>query len=110
MSRGFDDLHDDAHRNGDSAPHQDAEVEPADADVAPIAAAANVPDGDRASAPVEQPQPAAPVKPMSPTPIGIERPLDLPEREIDPDVLAAAMAELDAELGMGRDRRPQATD
>jgi len=118
VSRGFDDLHDDAHPNGDSAPQENDEVEPAEADadvdvdaeVAPVAATAKVLDGDGASAPVEPPRPAAPVKPMSSTPIGIERPLDLPEREIDPDVLAAAMAELDAELGMGRDRRPHPTD
>ena len=57
-----------------------------------------------------QPQPAAAVKPMSPTPIGIERPMELPDRDIDPELLAAAIAELDAELQLGRDRKPQASD
>jgi hypothetical protein len=37
---------------------------------------------------------------VSPTPTGIERPLQLSNREIDPAILAAAMAELDAELGL----------
>src|SRR4029079_9007351 len=46
VSRGFDDLHDDAHPNGDSASQENDGVEPAevdvggdaDADVAPVAA------------------------------------------------------------------------
>ena len=63
-----------------------------------------------ASIAAKEPQPAAVVKPMSPTPIGIERPMELPDRDIDPELLAAAIAELDAELQLGRDRKPQASD
>jgi hypothetical protein len=112
---GFDDLHDDAH-----VPHEtDAEGEapaaarPAtdacevggeqqepDASVATEASNSNGEAGDR---PVSR-------RPTSPTPLGIDRPMELPEREIDPEILAAAMAELDAELRLGRDGKPQSPD
>jgi hypothetical protein len=94
---GFDDLHDDAHANGDAPPRVD---EPVDA---PAAVAV-------ADAEAKQVQPAASLSPVAPTPIGIERPMDLPDNDIDPEVLAAAMAELDAELRLGRDSKPHTTD
>jgi hypothetical protein len=94
---GFDDLHDDAHANGDAPPRVD---EPVDAP-----AAVAVPDAE-----AKQVQPAASLSPVAPTPIGIERPMDLPDSDIDPEVLAAAIAELDAELRLGRDSKPQASD
>ena len=122
---GFDDLHDAAHANGDQ-PARQAEVEPVAATVpssaegaseveppaeradteAPEVASA---DGDGEHEAVEPVQPAPPLKPVSPTPIGIERP-DLPDRDIDPDVMAAAIAELDAELQLGRERRSLTPD
>jgi hypothetical protein len=99
---GFDDLHDDAHANGESAHHLDQPLETvtADADV----------ESNGAPSLATDTQTAASVKPVSATPIGIERPMDLPEREIDPEVLAAAIAELDAELRLGGDRKPQTSD
>ena len=106
---GFADLHDDVHANGDSSPRVDApddapdEVGVAEAEVAG-------PDANRAPTPAKHVQPAASLSPVSPTPIGIERPMDLPESDIDPDVLAAAIAELDAELRLGRDSKPQTPD
>jgi hypothetical protein len=119
---GFEDLHDAAHTNGGQSSH---DVEPAapeapvDSDKSPDApvpaAVANVvvaPPGDDSldAEPAAEPaQPAPPIKPISPTPVGIERP-DLPERDIDPDVMAAAIAELDAELRLGRERRPETPD
>ena len=87
---GFDDLHDDAHANGASSPHVE---EPVDAE-----------------AEAKQVQPAASVSPVAPTPIGIDRPMDLPDSDIDPELLAAAVAELDAELRLGRDSKPQTSD
>jgi hypothetical protein len=106
---GFDDLHDDAHANGDVPPRVD---EPVDAAAAVGVAEAEVaaPDTNRAPTPAKQVQPAASLSPMAPTPIGIERPLDLPDSDIDPEVLAAAIAELDAELRLGRESKPQASD
>jgi hypothetical protein len=122
---GFDDLHDEAHVNGDQpAPA----VEPAavganvlTSDDSPVEAVAkteqptpdvaevSVVDGNGEQEAAEPPKPAPVIKPVSPTPIGIERP-ELPEREIDPDVMAAALAELDAELQLGRERRSQTPD
>ncbi len=54
----------------------------------------------------EAPEEPLPARPSSATPIGIERPTsdDLPERELDPELMAAAMAELDAELSRRPDR------
>jgi len=94
---GFDDLHDDAHANGASSPHVE---EPVDAPAAVGAAEAEA----------KQVQPAASVSPVAPTPIGIDRPMDLPDSDIDPELLAAAVAELDAELRLGRDSKPQTSD
>jgi hypothetical protein len=109
---GFDDLHEDAHTNGDSPPQPDEPAEPVesvvDSDV-PAAQSAK-PDVNGAHDPAKTAQPAAAVKPVSPTPTGIERPLELPDRDIDPELLAAAIAELDAELQLGRDRTPPASD
>lgn len=53
-----------------------------------------------------------PTRPTSPTPIGTVRPsLDgLPDRDIDPDLLAAAMAELDAELRRAGERNQQSPE
>jgi hypothetical protein len=108
-ARGFEDLHDDAHPNGAST-DADADAE-GDAEVV-LAAPATVDSGSANGAPlaVETPQAPAQLKPVSPTPIGIERPLDLPERDIDPELMAAALAELDAELQSGRQQRSQAPD
>ena len=116
-AKGFEDLHDDAHRNGDGS-HPAEVVTPAEAEVEADGDEPADVDVDGEPAPTDAepaksngtPQPPGPIKPMSPTPIGIERPLDLPEREIDPDVLAAAIAELDAELQSGREKRSQAPD
>jgi hypothetical protein len=94
---GFDDLHDDAHVNGDAPARVD---EPVDAP-----AAVNVADAEAKPA-----KPAASLSPVAQTPIGIERPMDLPDSDIDPEVLAAAIAELDAELRLGRDSKPQTSD
>jgi hypothetical protein len=113
---GFDDLHDDAHAPGVAEPEQgeqapveadaQAEVEPSSDDDAPDSAGpapvANT-NGEAGQQPIFR-------RPTSPTPLGIERPMDLPEREIDPEVLAAAMAELDAELRLGRDGKPESPD
>ena len=68
------------------------EVEQVDADVV----------GEADAAPAEP----LPARPSSATPIGIDRPEsdDLPERELDPELMAAAMAELDAELSRRPDR------
>jgi hypothetical protein len=96
---GFDDLHDDAHANGDAPPRVD---EPVDAPAAVGVAEADVS--------AKHPRPAASLSPVAPTPIGIERPMDLPDHDIDPEVLAAAIAELDAELRLGRDSKPQTPD
>lgn len=83
---GFDDLHDDV---GDPA---------------------SVPgsDGDLRDEPVpgELPPPAGPrMSSEPPTPQQIVRPTldDLPDHEVDPELLAAAMAELDAELSHDSD-------
>jgi len=106
---GFDDLHDDVHANGHTSPRIDA---PVDAPVEAEAAATEAPptDANGAPAPAKQVQPAVSLAPVSPTPIGIERPMDLPDSDIDPEVLAAAIAELDAELRIGRDGEPQTPD
>jgi hypothetical protein len=100
---GFADLHDDAHRVGEASPEAVTPVEVP-------AAESTEPVGNGTPIAAKEPQPAAAVKPVSPTPIGIERPMDLPERDIDPELLAAAIAELDAELRLGRDRKPQTSD
>ena len=91
---GFDDLHEGAHADGTG--HDD--------EAAP-------------SLPPPEPSPFAPPqaaddtlappsgRPLgSPTPPQLDRPLvdDLPDVEIDDDALAAAMAEIDAELAEGR--------
>jgi hypothetical protein len=121
---GFDDLHDDAHQAhgapAENVPSHDAPVDAASADDASAGVEADAPnDGDEqeaAGAPHamdgngdagERP---ASRRPTSPTPLGIERPMELPEREIDPEILAAAMAELDAELRRARDTKPQSSD
>jgi hypothetical protein len=114
---GFDDLHDDAAApviNG-AAVKSEVLAEPVDADSsaeeAPDEAAAGQPaaeqpaavsgNGDGASS-ANAPRPL-----VSPTPTGIERPLQLPDREIDPAILAAAVAELEAELGLRVDPPPR---
>jgi hypothetical protein len=119
---GFDDLHDIEPGAPDTTPDttpDEVAIEDVadDADDADDAKA--VADDDHARA-IGAPQaasgngepdehPALP-KPPSPTPLGIERPMDLPERDIDPEIMAAAMAELDAELRLGRDPKPQSSD
>ncbi|HEX6657569.1 MAG TPA: hypothetical protein VF065_05770 [Ilumatobacter sp.] len=107
---GFADLHDDAHRDGEPSPEAvappAADEVPAQLEV-PVESTEPVANGMSIAA---KPRPAAAVKPVSPTPIGIERPMELPDRDIDPELLAAAIAELDAELQLGRDRKPQASD
>jgi hypothetical protein len=115
---GFDDLHDDAHQPHATANAPAAETraeaeadQPSDADQpneGDDQEAAEVPqatsnNGEAGERPVAR-------RPTSPTPLGIERPMDLPERDIDPEILAAAMAELDAELRLGRDTKPQSSD
>lgn len=109
---GFADLHDDAHRDGDPSPEAVAPPAAAEvpAQVEVPAVESDEPVANGASIAAKEPQPAAVVKPMSPTPIGIERPMELPDRDIDPELLAAAIAELDAELQLGRDHKPQASD
>jgi hypothetical protein len=108
---GFADLHDDAHRDAERSPEVVAPLAaddvPAHAD-APAESAEPVVNGTSIAA--KEPQPVVAVKPVSPTPIGIERPMELPDRDIDPELLAAAIAELDAELQIGRDRKPPAAD
>jgi hypothetical protein len=104
---GFDDLHDHVPEPAvvDGAVTE-ADTEPETVDDAgtvsePVAAdngdVAEGTPGEPAATEVEADRP-------SQTPIGIERPDDLPEREIDPALLAAAIAELDAELGTRTDR------
>ena len=106
---GFDDLHDDVHANGHPSPRVDESIDaPAEVDVA--ATEAPTPDVNGAPAAAKQVQPVVSLTPVAPTPIGIERPMDLPESDIDPEVLAAAIAELDAELRLGRDSKPQTPD
>jgi hypothetical protein len=102
---GFDDLHD---RGPEpvvvdvSAP--DGETVTLD-DAEPISEPLASDGGDVAEGPPDEPAPIeASVDRPSQTPIGIERPGDLPEREIDPALLAAAIAELDAELAARPDR------
>jgi hypothetical protein len=96
---GFDDLHDHAPEpvvvDAVASDGEPVTVDDADAASEPLVPDDVDPSGD---APVE----SVPVEPdsdrPSQTPIGIDRPDDLPEREIDPALLAAAIAELDAEL------------
>lgn len=113
---GFDDLHEDSRPDGQSSSPElesvPAELPGTVPDAVPDPEAAEVASGERNGTPEPsaEPEPAPVVKPMSPTPIGIERPMDLPDGDIDPDVMAAALAELDAELQLGRDRRSQASD
>jgi hypothetical protein len=113
---GFDDLHDDAHPSRESPPQQSAEEvvagEPGGAGAAPVEVPADVApaDRDRTAAVITEAVPPPAMKPISPTPTGIERPMDLPERELDPEVMAAAMAELDAELQRGRDGTRETPD
>jgi hypothetical protein len=112
MVAGFADLHDDADANGESPVHVAEPVEPVqtvDALRLPPPETAE-PDLIGAPAAVTEPRPLASVKPLSATPIGIERPMELPESDIDPEVMAAAIAELDAELRLGRDAKPQTSD
>jgi hypothetical protein len=114
VASGFADLHDDAHPNSGGVPHPAEELAPAEvaSDSEEASAPSEVSSVSRNGAPAaaEEPPPPAPTKPMSPTPIGIARPLDLPERDLDPDVMAAAFAELDAELGLGHDRGSKGPD
>jgi hypothetical protein len=109
---GFDDLHEDAQPNGESSPVVEETVEPAEEEVSvhrPPGAPLEL-DVVPVPAPEKPAQVAASVKPVSPTPTGIERPTELPERDIDPEVLAAAIAELDAEFRLGHDRQPPTAD
>lgn len=63
-------------------------------------------DDDAASLPTAEPGAAMPA-PMTETPKQIERPdLDQFDREIDPELLAAASAELDAELSAPKPQEP----
>ena len=110
---GFDDLHDNAHQPEPSAPDASADEVPVEGDAE---AAADGDDAATTGAPQDasgngepDERPVAP-RPPSPTPLGIERPMDLPERDIDPEIMAAALAELDAELRRGRDAKPQSSD
>ena len=109
---GFADLHDDAHRDGEPSPEAVAPLAAAEtpAQVEVPAVESNEPVANGTSSAAKEPQPASAVKPVSPTPIGIERPMELPDRDIDPELLAAAIAELDAELQLDRDRKPQTSD
>ena len=117
---GFDDLHDDAHDHAHDDAHDDRERAPgadeaveagaADEQSEQLAAVTATAEGNGTPVVARDAQPPAEIKPVSPTPIGIERPMDLPERDIDPEVLAAAIAELDAELRLGRERKPQTSD
>lgn len=50
------------------------------------------------AAPVQQRLPLDTPDVVAPTPISIARPDELPEGDLDPEVMAAALAELDAEL------------
>jgi hypothetical protein len=107
---GFDDLHEARVRNRDNDEAQaDAGETVDEADVVG-AEPAEAEGASTRPAVATQAQPATVVKPISATPIGIERPMDLPDGDIDPEVLAAAIAELDAELQLNRDRKPQASD
>jgi hypothetical protein len=100
---GFDDLHEDAREHGEPA------SVPVEVPAAPPADTDGNGDGSAAEGAAEG-QRAASRRPVSPTPIGIERPMDLPDRDIDPELLAAAIAELDAELRLGHDGNPQSSD
>jgi hypothetical protein len=112
MVAGFADLHEDA-ANDESPVHVaepvDGPVQTVDALAAPSPETAK-PDLIGAPAAVTEARPLASLKPLSATPIGIERPMELPESDIDPEVMAAAIAELDAELRLGRDAKPQTSD
>jgi len=103
---GFDDLHDDAHRKVDASSAESeqvpAEIVDDESEPSEVDAVDSERNGDSAQEPT--------VKPISPTPLGIDRPMELPDGDMDPEVLAAAIAELDAELQLGRERRPQASD
>jgi hypothetical protein len=111
---GFDDLHDDSNsKAGSSAQGVDeVPIEGAGAEPELVVAEVAGPEQNGEPAPnAEQaPSPAPVIKPMSPTPIGIDRPMELPDGDLDPDLMAAALAELDAELQLGREQRTQATD
>jgi len=114
VSSGFADLHDDVHAHGGAPPKPVEPIKP----VEPASAAiedqspgdGSAPDSDDERPMAEQPVRSAPLKSVTPTPIGIERPLELPDSDIDPDVMAAALAQLDAELQLGRDGGSQASD
>ncbi|HZB39968.1 MAG TPA: hypothetical protein VE487_03335 [Ilumatobacter sp.] len=117
---GFDDLHEDAQPNGEPSPVPEKQVEMSEAGapvqpavaspVQPAVASPVEPDVVRVPAPATPAQLAPSLKPVSPTPTGIDRPMELPERDIDPEVMAAAIAELDAELRLGEDRNPPPAD
>jgi hypothetical protein len=101
---GFDDLHDDR--------HPDPSAEPVEPQLFEVADSVPIRDDDQAAV-----APPAPLDPLlassrpeqqrfdldvlAPTPLSITRPDELPEGELDPDVMAAALADLDAELARG---------
>jgi hypothetical protein len=112
---GFDDLHDHPEQLAEASDDHVSE------DAGEPAVADESLDSDTAAATASPPgSPASPGSSSSssngdrarsaqsaPTPIAMQRPGldDLPDHELDPEVLAAAMAELDAELG--RDPKPE---
>jgi hypothetical protein len=122
---GFDDLQDTALESSDRADGDAVEALPdpgaeRDGDVldatdgdfvepAPAAPAASALPSTGLDAEERDPRPT---RPTSPTPIGTVRPsLDgLPDRDIDPQLLAAAMAELDAELRRAGERDRQSPE
>jgi hypothetical protein len=114
VSSGFADLHDDAHAHGEAAPKPIEPIEPAEAESTALddqpLVDGSAPDADEGRPSPDRPARSAPLKSVSPTPIGIERPLELPDSDIDPDVMAAALAQLDADLQLGRDGGSQASD
>jgi hypothetical protein len=113
MVAGFADLHDDAHADGESPAHVaepvEGPVQTVDALTVPPPETVK-PDVISAPGPVTEARPLASLEPVSATPIGIERPMQLPESDIDPEIMAAAIAELDAELRLGRDPKSQTSD
>lgn len=95
---GFDDLHDDQHlepalddADVETTVEPEPEPEPVVDPLVPIVAA-----------PVQQRLPLDSPDVVAPTPISIARPDELPERELDPEVMAAALAALDAEMAGGQ--------
>lgn len=122
LATGFDDLHDDAHVDHRDEAGDDAGDDAGDGSVPGAEPGDGVADADQpdrngdgdvdVDATSDESVASAMQQPASATPIGIERPTpdDLPDRELDPEIMAAALAELDAELGRAVRRDEQSPE